>query len=524
MKKNAFTLAEVLVALGIIGIVAALTLPHLAKLNQEAGVGSLLSSTQTTLEEAFGRIIIDNPRTPLSSLNVEAELSKHLAMFSGSGGYTLKNGVVLSFSNEKNGSVPGGEALKNIYIDINGDNPPGIEGVDKFTFTLSSHGLVIPQTCAGMIANNGWKIPKGYSAPGCKDYNVALSNPGAYTPDDDDEDCESGIYIGSGANKTCCNLKTDPTCGTDSDPCATVGKVKDASGNCVCPQALIDACTAQGEGYYLDNNCNCIEPGTTDPCEGVTCGQCEKCENGSCVEDLAPEGCAPCVQDKECSWNQKWSSKECKCVPRCATGETAWQEPNTKAVYCYKCEGDTWLNFHTGACNINTPFFSPSDFNCLASGVCPNKEVKVNGRRWTGAKENAQEELAELFDKVLYNKLYTELKNTLGADWNTSGYGSSAYETFDQWFVAMYLHSKAAIIDSTATINSGQKAYITGRSGSWHNGYAYYNPYECIRGFLETMNRLISIKVTIINEGSALKADVDRKTGAVEPSSDSDEE
>ena len=319
MKKKAFTLAEVLVALGIIGIVAALTLPHLAKLNQEAGVGSLLSSTQTTLEEAFGRIILDNPRTPLSSLNVESELSKHLAMFSGSGGYTLKNGVVLSFSGGS-GSVPGGVALKNINIDINGDNPPGTEGVDKFTFTLSSHGLVIPQTCAGMIANNGWKVPKDYNAATCTSYNVALSNPGAYIPDDDDEDCESGIYIGSGAKKICCNLKTDPTCGTGSDPCATVGKVKDASGNCVCPQALIDACTAQGEGYYLDNNCNCVEPGATDPCEGVTCGQCEKCENGNCVEDLAPEGCSPCPE-QECPDEQYWDFDKCMCVNRCSDGQ-----------------------------------------------------------------------------------------------------------------------------------------------------------------------------------------------------------
>ena len=211
MKKKAFTLAEVLVALGIIGIVAALTLPHLAKLNQEAGVGSLLSSTQTTLEEAFGRIILDNPRTPLSSLNVESELSKHLAMFSGSGGYTLKNGVVLSFSGGS-GSVPGGSALKNINIDINGDNPPGTEGVDKFTFTLSSHGLVIPQTCAGMIANNGWKVPKDYNAATCTSYNVALSNPGVYTPDDDDEDLPYGDVESECCGECCCGCDILPGC------------------------------------------------------------------------------------------------------------------------------------------------------------------------------------------------------------------------------------------------------------------------------------------------------------------------
>ena len=71
MRKTAFTLAEVLVALAIVGVIAALTLPNIMRLNQEAGIGPMLASVQTSVEEAAGRMLVDNPNKTLSKMDAE---------------------------------------------------------------------------------------------------------------------------------------------------------------------------------------------------------------------------------------------------------------------------------------------------------------------------------------------------------------------------------------------------------------------------------------------------------------------
>ena len=60
MKKLlGFTLAEVLVTLGIIGVVAALTVPMLGTNAKRQGMATTLRSTVTDLETAFGNAIAD---------------------------------------------------------------------------------------------------------------------------------------------------------------------------------------------------------------------------------------------------------------------------------------------------------------------------------------------------------------------------------------------------------------------------------------------------------------------------------
>ena len=68
MKKKAFTLAEVLVTLGILGVIAALTLPSIMRLNEEAAIGSRLSKVQTSLEEAVGRVMLDDPSVSIDKI------------------------------------------------------------------------------------------------------------------------------------------------------------------------------------------------------------------------------------------------------------------------------------------------------------------------------------------------------------------------------------------------------------------------------------------------------------------------
>ncbi len=60
MKQSGFTLAEVLITLTIIGVVAAITLPNLLanKAKQETAEGA--KKTFSTLEQAVARAEVDN--------------------------------------------------------------------------------------------------------------------------------------------------------------------------------------------------------------------------------------------------------------------------------------------------------------------------------------------------------------------------------------------------------------------------------------------------------------------------------
>lgn len=60
MKKQGFTLAEVLITLGIIGVVAAMTLPSLIGSYQKQAWVTQLRKTVSTLEQGFQKMRVDN--------------------------------------------------------------------------------------------------------------------------------------------------------------------------------------------------------------------------------------------------------------------------------------------------------------------------------------------------------------------------------------------------------------------------------------------------------------------------------
>ena len=66
MKKHAFTLAEVLVTLGIIGVVAAITLPTLIKEYQKHVWVNQLKTTYSILEQGFQKMLVDDEVENLS--------------------------------------------------------------------------------------------------------------------------------------------------------------------------------------------------------------------------------------------------------------------------------------------------------------------------------------------------------------------------------------------------------------------------------------------------------------------------
>ena len=67
-KKLGFTLAEVLITLGIIGVVAALTAPALVQNAGTAKVGPTLAKVVSTMENANEQILHDEDTTKLSSV------------------------------------------------------------------------------------------------------------------------------------------------------------------------------------------------------------------------------------------------------------------------------------------------------------------------------------------------------------------------------------------------------------------------------------------------------------------------
>ena len=59
-RKIAFTLAEVLITLGIIGVVAALTLPSVIERHQKLETVTKLKKAYSTLSQAIERAKVDN--------------------------------------------------------------------------------------------------------------------------------------------------------------------------------------------------------------------------------------------------------------------------------------------------------------------------------------------------------------------------------------------------------------------------------------------------------------------------------
>ncbi|MBR2525906.1 type II secretion system protein [bacterium] len=57
LKQKAFTLAETLIVMGVIGVVAALTIPSLSNSTNDKDVVAKVRKNHTALEDAFGRMI-----------------------------------------------------------------------------------------------------------------------------------------------------------------------------------------------------------------------------------------------------------------------------------------------------------------------------------------------------------------------------------------------------------------------------------------------------------------------------------
>ncbi len=185
MKKFGFTLAEVLITLGIIGVVAALTAPALVQNAGTAKIGPTLSKVVSTLENANEQILHDEDATDLSKIAKTTEeycelLSKYISgssyetedfdnsMFQPAPSYYnggsasfiselkpfyFSDNIFLLICSDLNASLNFRYSAKgsfkglyaNLAVDINGPKTkPNRFGKDIFYFVIDKSGQVIP--------------------------------------------------------------------------------------------------------------------------------------------------------------------------------------------------------------------------------------------------------------------------------------------------------------------------------------------------------------------------------------------
>lgn len=78
MKTGAFTLAEVLITLGVIGVVAALTYPMLSKKYQEQAIITKYKKLYSTLANAYNLAIAENGQVPQWNVQTSTDFLKKL--------------------------------------------------------------------------------------------------------------------------------------------------------------------------------------------------------------------------------------------------------------------------------------------------------------------------------------------------------------------------------------------------------------------------------------------------------------
>lgn len=219
-SKIAFTLAEVLITLGIIGVVAAMTIPSLIQSYKEKATVTAVKQSYSIFAQALKMVTIDNPDLSAltdSSLSAKEnsqimfkEISKHIKKVKSCDvdKKCMGNTYYLNLNNEKvsnwdtynnlvtgvlaNGtsfwilslpaSISGGETYAGqIGIDINGNKRPNKFGVDFFWFTFNKNGELfagrgegtggIYGNCELSPSNSNWS--NGY---GCSEWIITHGN------------------------------------------------------------------------------------------------------------------------------------------------------------------------------------------------------------------------------------------------------------------------------------------------------------------------------------------------------------
>ena len=203
MRKRAFTLTELLIALGIIGTIAALCIPSLMTTINNKSLAIQLQNNVAAIQQAIAnQKIIKNTKD--MSETAFANETDFYALFQSSKGETcsassttkcwgdsyrvigggapsyelvpegnairLKNGATIAYMTG-NGDAYGNKQLCEIFIDVNGADEPNIVGRDLFAFFISKNGTIsgnrsvnpgtcdTPSECFNALVKNNYNVP-----------------------------------------------------------------------------------------------------------------------------------------------------------------------------------------------------------------------------------------------------------------------------------------------------------------------------------------------------------------------------
>jgi len=147
MKKRGFTLAEILISLGIIGVVAATVLPTFITSHKAQVYDATRKTTESALENAFSAMMASEMAEDLSFTKIWAEdadlydtfsdyfkASPATSGISGGAGFRTKAGAIVSIKKNDDGAE--------VKIDVNGDDGPNVRDTDIFTYYLDLNGTL----------------------------------------------------------------------------------------------------------------------------------------------------------------------------------------------------------------------------------------------------------------------------------------------------------------------------------------------------------------------------------------------
>lgn len=157
MKKKGFTLAEILVSLGIIGVVAAIVLPTFISSHKQQVHEATRKSAESVFENALSAMMADEFAEDLSFTKIWAEQKNNSQAREIFGEYMkftstdpdqymqqgvgmmLKSGAVISFDIK---DKPNNDEAAMMKIDTNGKAEPNKTDVDIYNYRLGYNGAL----------------------------------------------------------------------------------------------------------------------------------------------------------------------------------------------------------------------------------------------------------------------------------------------------------------------------------------------------------------------------------------------
>lgn len=207
MLKKGFTLAEVLVTLGIIGVVAALTTPALIQNIGNAKIGPTLAKAVSTFTVANETMLAEEESNSITGLTTDREeyakkLSQYMKIskiqnsdipeynyydksvgrkYPDIAGVDFNSHHVKAYSSEDNilyyisynaskqtphtdyANIPNNQIIGNVFIDINGLGAPNTQAKDIFRFYFYNDGSLRPYGGIGFDKSMGVDEKRGES-------------------------------------------------------------------------------------------------------------------------------------------------------------------------------------------------------------------------------------------------------------------------------------------------------------------------------------------------------------------------